>query len=280
MQERILLNVYCDYWELKELPFENMPNSRFVFYSSIHDEALMRLFYTVKGRKGACMLTGEVGCGKTTISKMFQGKLEESGCEVGLVTNPCLTGTQLLQEILYQFGVDLHRAKKLQLLHALNNKVWENRKDGRETVLIIDEAHLISKKEVYEELRLLLNLQDNNRFLLTLILVGQPELRRLIRAIPQFEQRIPVKYHLHPLNFKETLHYVQFRLKRAGIKRDIFTRGAAKKIYQYSNGIPRKINNICDMSLLVGFAEHAQMISPAIIKKVIEDEGEGNGTFG
>ncbi len=265
--------MYCEYWKLKEPPFENIPNTRFVFYSPNHDESLMRLFYTVKSKKGACMLTGEVGCGKTTISKVFQEGLKSGDFEIGLITNPGLNSIELLQEILYQLGSDSHHTTKLELIHALNNKVLENLKAGKETVVIIDEAHLIKEEETFEELRLLLNLQDNNSFLITLILIGQPELKELIGKIPQFEQRIPIRYHLHPLNFIDTFKYVQFRLKKAGINRNIFTGEAVKKIYEYSGGIPRKINNICDMSLLAGFIEQSRTIDHAIIKKVIEDEG-------
>jgi general secretion pathway protein A len=265
--------MYCEYWKLKIPPFENVPNPRFVFYSPNHDESLMRLFYTVKGRKGACMLTGEVGCGKTTISKVFQEKLKHGNFDIGMITNPSLNSIELLQEILYQLGSEVQYSTKLQLIHALQNKVMGNLKAGKETIVIIDEAHLIKEEETYEELRLLLNLQDDNRFLLTLILVGQPELKELIGKIPQFEQRIPIKYHLRPLNFIDTFKYVQFRLKKAGVNGNIFTGDAAKKIYEYSGGIPRKINNLCDMSLLAGFVDQARVIDHTIVKRVIEDEG-------
>jgi len=219
------------------------------------------------------MLTGEVGCGKTTISNVFKEKLQNGKFDIGMITNPSLSSIELLQEILYQLGSDVHYNTKLQLIHALHNKVMGNLKGGKETIVIIDEAHLIKEEETYEELRLLLNLQDDNRFLLTLILVGQPELKELIGKIPQFEQRIPIKYHLSPLNFIDTFKYMQFRLKKAGITKNIFTGDAAKKIYEYSGGIPRKINNICDMSLLAGFIDQARVIDHLIIKKVIEDEG-------
>ncbi len=219
------------------------------------------------------MLTGEVGCGKTTISNVFKEKLQNGKFNIGMITNPSLSSIELLQEILYQLGSDVHYSTKLQLIHALHDKVMENLKVGKETIVIIDEAHLIKEEETYEELRLLLNLQDNDRFLLTLILVGQPELKELIEKIPQFEQRIPIKYHLRPLNFIDTFKYIQFRLKKAGISKNIFTGDAAKRIYEYSGGIPRKINNICDMSLLAGFIDQARVIDKTIITKVIEDEG-------
>lgn len=265
--------MYCAYWQLKQAPFKNVADPRVVFYSRNHDEALMRLLYTVRGQKGASMLTGDVGCGKTTISKAFQERLEKGRFKVALITNPNLSSVELLQEILYQLGVSTDYTKKVQLVHALNDKVLENLRAGKETVFIIDEAHLIEERQTYEELRLLLNFQHDNRFLLTLILVGQPELKELIVKTPQFEQRIPIKYHLNPMNIVDTVKYVQFRLKKAGTNKGIFTKDAAKEIYEYSGGIPRKINNICDMSLLVGFAKKVPVIDHALIKRIIAEEG-------
>ena len=235
--------MYSEYWKLKELPFDNILNPRFVYYSSNHDEALMRLFYTVRGRKGACMLTGEVGCGKTTICQVFQDRLMEGDYEVVLITNPTITSKELLQEILYQLGSEFeNNAMKRELIRAMNDRVVKNLKDEKETVLIIDEAHLIKDNETYEELRLLLNLQDKERFLISLILVGQPELKELIAKVPQLEQRVPIKYHLKPLNFVDTSGYIQFRLRKAGLEKNIFTKDAVKQIFEYYGGIHRKIN--------------------------------------
>lgn len=264
--------MYSEYWKLKELPFDNIPNSRFVYYSSNHDEALMRLFYTVRGRKGACMLTGDIGCGKTTICRVFQDKLMEGDYEVVLITNPTITSKELLQEILYQLGLKFeNNVVKRELIHAVNDMVLKNLKADKETILIIDEAHLIKDNETYEELRLLLNLQDKERFLISLILVGQPELKGLISKVPQLQQRIPIKYHLKPLNFVDTSGYIQFRLRKAGLEKDIFTKGAVKQVFEYSGGIPRKINNICDMSLLVGFIDQVKKINNSVITKAIAD---------
>lgn len=266
--------MYCEYWKLKEPPFENVPDSRFVFYSANHDEALMRLLYTVKYRKGACLMTGAVGCGKTTISTVFMKKLKDDALAVALVTNPNLSSQELILDILYRLGrPQPSSAAKIDLIHALHEQLQTHYKEGRETVIIIDEAHLIKDAETYEELRLLLNYHQDNRFLLTLVLVGQPELKDSIQAIPQFEQRVPIKYHLKPLNFIEMCKYIQFRLKTAGSKRKIFTAEAVKKIFVYSSGIPRRINSICDMSLLAGYIDRRNEIDHLIIEKVIEDEG-------
>lgn len=263
--------MYCEYWKLTEPPFENVPNLRFVFYSDNHDEALMRLIYTVKGRKGACLLTGPVGSGKTTIGKVFQQKLRDEGCDVCIIDNPKFTGTELLEDILFHLGTEFAGTSRVQLSHAFRRKLEENYQAGKETIVIIDEAQLI-KDDVYEELRLLLNYHKESSFLLTLILIGQPELKNTIHEIPQFEQRIPIRYHLHPLSFADTCRYIHYRLSNAGSKKDIFTVAAAKKIYQYSEGIPRLINNICDMSLFAGFIDKVSEVDRAIIDQVIEEQ--------
>ncbi len=265
--------MYQDYWKLQQMPFENIPDPRFLYLSDQHDEAFMRLIYTVKSSKGACMLTGAVGSGKTTILKAFAEKISEGKFQVGIVTNPNLSDTELLQEILYSLNVDSKPTTKIEVMHALRDKLLENRKNGLDTVVVIDEAHIINKKETYEELRLLLNLHEKNHYLVTLILAGQPELKQIISRIPQFEQRIPIKYHLTALSFVDTCKYIAYRLKVSGLQKKIFTADAAKLIFSYSTGIPRKINTICDMSLLSGFVEQAEVIDDIIVKKVIQDEG-------
>jgi general secretion pathway protein A len=265
--------MYCEFWKLKEPPFENVVNSKFVYLSEHHEEALLRLFYTVKGQKGACMLTGEVGSGKTTVSQAFLNELNKDHYEVGWITDPDLPSKELLQQILHCFNAQWEYQTKIELLHALEEKLLSNLKAGKESILIIDEAHLIRKEETYEQLRLLLNFQKDNRFLLTLILVGQPELKEAIRKIPQFEQRIAIKYHLEPLSFVDMCKYIHFRLKVAGREKQIFSAEAAKKIYLYSEGLPRRINTICDMSLLEGFVGEYNQINNGIVDKVIQEEG-------
>jgi len=265
--------MYCNHWHLTEPPFENVPDSRFIYFSENHDEALMRLIYAVRGRKGACMLTGDVGCGKTTISSLLREKLKGKKYQVAMVTNPNLSTIELLREILNLMKVEIHdEADKLQLLHALRHKLHDNLKHGIDSIIIIDEAHLIRTEETFEELRLLLNHHLDNRFLLTLILAGQPELVEKIRDIPQFSQRIPIRYHLRPLSFVDTCKYIHFRMQKAGLSKKVFTADAARIIFSGSQGIPRRINTICDMSLLAGFVKKITTIDAAIINRVIEEE--------
>ena len=187
-----------------------------------------------------------------------------------MITNPTLEPSDFLKEILYQLGLNPDTNSKADLLDILNKRMLENMKQDKTTLLIIDEAQLISK-QTFEEIRLLLNFQLNDRFLLTLILIGQPELRDIVRGIKQLDQRIAIRYHLKPLNFEETVKYIVFRLKKAGLTRGIFTRQAIDEVYNYSQGVPRKINNVCDMSFLIGFSSKKKVIDSKIIKEVIED---------
>jgi len=165
-----------------------------------------------------------------------------------------------LREILYQLGVEPQTDSKLDLLHILNDQAAKNMKAGKDTVIIIDEAQAIEDQGTFEELRLLLNFQLNDRFLLTLLLMGQPELKDRIAQIEQLAQRIAIKFHLGPLKKEETHAYVTTRLERAGVKRQLFTSAALDILHQESGGIPREINNICDICMLLGFGAKVEQI--------------------
>jgi general secretion pathway protein A len=262
--------MYLEYWGLQKYPFENVPDPEFMFYSPEHKEALARLVYAVKRNKGAVLLTGEVGCGKTMLSRVFIQQLAEYGFDIGLITNPSLSPIDFLKEALNQIGLDSKSDSKPKLLNTLNNAMIENMQKGRTTLFIIDEAQMISD-ETFEEIRLLLNFQLNDRFLLNLVLIGQPELRDKIRAYKQLDQRIANRYHLNPLNMDNTKAYISLRLEKAGQPNNMFTPAAVDEIYNHSEGVPRIINNICDLALLIGFSMKYDKIDIDTIKKVIKD---------
>lgn len=262
---------YKEYWNLNELPFENVPDPRFLYHSATHEEALMRLLYASKTQKGAAMLSGEVGSGKTTVARTFIQELSSEEYEVGIIENPSLEAEDFLKEIIYQLGIERAVASKLELLHILNDALLQNLNKKKRTVLVVDDAQAIKDVAIFEELRLLLNFQLNNQFLLTLILIGQSGLRDEAVKIPQLDSRISIRYHLKALDLKETAQYILHRLKIAGMRRNMFTKEAVEKIYEYSGGIPRKINNICDLSLLVGFSKKIELIDSEIIRQLIDD---------
>jgi general secretion pathway protein A len=274
--------MYLEYWGLHDLPFENTPDPRFFYLSSIHQEALVRMLYATKGRKGAFLLIGEIGAGKTILSRRLIAQLPAKQYDISLVTNPSLPPTDLLREILYQFGVTTPSGdrqeqrgnlsnSKLELLHALNEHCLRNWRQGKDTVIIVDEAQCIDDPETFEELRLLLNFQLNERFLLTLLLIGQPELKERIAMLPQLEQRIALRYHLTALDAEETANYIQHRLSVAQASRPIFTPEALRAIYDYTRGVPRRINTLCDFSLLVGANTQATMIDARLIAQLIQE---------
>jgi len=260
--------MYEVHWGLREKPFENTPDPRFIYLSHEHLEATTRLTYTIIERKGAALLTGEYGSGKTIISRLLFEILPQDKYEVALVTNPLLSPIELIREICLQLGIKITRKMpKTKLLKDLNQHFYENMNKGKDTVLIIDEAQAIRDPMAFEELRLLLNFQLNDRFLLTLLLLGQPELRETIEEFKQLKQRLAIRYHLSPLSKENTEKYIIHRLGIAGAKRKIFSDNANNVIWKNSEGIPRMINTICDMCLLVGFAKGLNEINEEIVKK-------------
>ena len=264
--------MYEAYWGLREQPFDNSPNPKFFYLSPEHEEALVRLMYAVRQRKGCAMLTGEYGCGKTTLSRALIQRLEAERYEIGLLTNPSWTAVDFLREVLYQLGVDTAEKSKPELLHQLNDLFYRNFQAGRDTVIMVDEAQLIDDDAVFEELRLLLNFQTDDRFLVTLLLIGSTELAAKVRRLKHLDQRIALRYHLNTLDDAHTASYIAHRLQMAGRPGKIFTAEAIKLIFDFTRGTPREINSICDLALLVGYSKRVQEIDEGIVGEVIKDQ--------
>jgi general secretion pathway protein A len=263
--------MYEAYWRLSEPPFDNAPNPKFLYLSPEHEEALVRLVYTVRHRKGCGMLTGEYGCGKTTLSRALIQRLEAERYEIGLLTSPSWNAVDFLREVLYQLGQETPETSKPELLHRLNDVLFRNFREGRDTVVIVDEAQLIEDEAVFEELRLLLNFQTDERFLVTIVLIGSPELASRVRRLKHLDQRITIRYHLGPLDYAHTVSYVAHRLQMAGRPTPIFTDDATRLIFDFTRGTPREINNVCDVALLVGYSRRASEIGDTIVAEVIKD---------
>lgn len=264
--------MYQQYWGLAEKPFENTADPRFIYYAPQYEEAFARLSYAVNEQKGAAVLTGVFGCGKTVIAQALIGSLNKAKYEIAFVVNPQLPSVELLREIVYDLGIkDNLPTLKTDIMHQLDERIRHNMDDGKNTLIIIDEAQVIEDKLIFEELRLLLNLQYNNKFLLTLILLGQPELKEKINNIKQLEQRISIKYHLTGLGREEVAKYVQHRLRVAGANKKIFEDAAFEPIYDASGGIPRRINQICDMALLTAFGKGKKTIDSKTINEVVQE---------
>ena len=264
--------MYLEYWGLKEKPFQNTCDPRFLCYSEQHVEALTRLRYVVEAHLGCALLTGIFGSGKTLLAQALMDGLKSDQYTTAFIFNPQLSHVEILKEIVYQLGVhEKVPDQKTDLLHRLTEILNDNYSEGRHVVIIVDEAHLIDDRNIFEELRLLLNFQKRDKFLLTLILVGQPELREKISQLKPFDQRVSIRFHLKGLKPEETRRYILHRLEVAGASRTIFAEEAFKAIHESTGGLPRRINQVCDLALLTGFGVKSPLITTQIVQEVLMD---------
>lgn len=269
--------MYEQYWGLSEPPFSLTPDPRFLYLSRKHEDCLTLLLHAITRNKGAVMLTGEVGHGKTTLSRRLLQELDEAEYKILMIVNPILTPIQLLREILEQLGAaELPRNRQI-LVKLLHDKLLECHQQGMKVVLVVDEAHLIRDKQTLEELRLLLNFQLNDQFLISLVLIGQPELVGKVARVPALKQRLAIRAHLPPLDLMETGEMLRHRLSAAWHRdngRGVFSPEAVQEIYRYTNGCPRVICQVADNALLVGMAKRARVIDGYLMHSVImEFEG-------
>ncbi len=263
--------MYNEYYGFRESPFNLTPDPRFLFLSDKHREAFHHLLFGVKERKGFIQITGEVGAGKTTLCRAF---LEDLGptFRTALILNPMMTSTQLLRTILAEFGLAAPR-DRVRCLEMLNGFLLEQLHAGNDVLLLIDEAQDLTL-DLLEQVRLLSNLETDQRKLLQIVLVGQPELRDKLnsRRLRQLRQRITVRYHLEPLSFRETEQYIYHRLHVAGANSGpTFNRWALLCVHRYSRGIPRLINAVCDKALLAGFVGSTDRLTGRHVRRAVRE---------
>jgi len=262
--------MYEKYWGLKKLPFENTPDTEFFFESEKHNEAFSRLSYVIEEKKSCATLTGAYGTGKTLILRELEREFRKKGYIFSSVNNPRLDDLGLLKMILHNFTGYNVPSRKEDVLMGIEKFLRDTYQDGKHVVVAIDEAQLIDDASVFEELRLLMNFQTETRFLLTLILSGQPELKGRLESNKQLSQRIVLGCSLSPLDFEETKKYVAHRLNISGLSDKIFEDAALDTLYERSGGIPRWINNIANMSLLTAFSKNLKLIGPDTVAEAIE----------
>jgi general secretion pathway protein A len=264
--------VYLQYYGLKEPPFSITPNPRFLFYSPKHREAFNHLLYGIRERKGFVQITGEVGAGKTTICRAL---MEQLGPEfsTALILNPILDADQLIKSIAMEFGIGVKGLDRLEIISEINAFLLSEADKGRDAVLIIDEAQNLTN-ELLEQVRLLSNLETDDRKLLQIVLMGQPELRDRLNdpSLRQLRQRITIRYHLRPLNRNEVGQYVQHRLTISGAQQGPhFTQPALWRVFNYAKGVPRLINALCDKCLLAGYVQQRSHINYSLVGSAIRE---------
>lgn len=258
--------MYETFFGLSEAPFNVTPDPRFVYLSKHHQAALIAMRYGVERRSGFIQITGEIGSGKTTLSRMFLQQLGEN-IHSSLVFNPKLTELELLQTIVEDFGLKSKAKKRKEYFDTLNHFLLEESAKGFNSVVLIDEAQLLSLRAL-EQVRLLSNLETTTQKLLQIILMGQPELQDILnhKSLKQLRQRITVRCHLTELSLEEVGQYITHRLNVAGSQQNFFNPEAVQRIYELSSGIPRLINVLADRALLAAYAKNTMVIDPIIVE--------------
>ncbi len=264
--------MYADYFGLDEPPFAITPDPRYLYLGGRHSEALAHLLYGIREGGGFVLLTGEVGTGKTTLTRCLLDELPAE-VDVAVLLNPRLDVTEFLEAICQELGIPLPEGGgNRRLVDALNRHLLDAHARGRRTVLIVDEAQNLSA-DVLEQIRLLTNLETAKTKLLQILLIGQPELRDLIARpeLRQLAQRVTARYHLEPLARDELRAYVAHRLAVAGARGPIFGTRALRAVWKLTSGIPRRINILCDRALLGAWSAEAREVTPALVRRAARE---------
>lgn len=273
LRPRYAPGMYAEYFGLKQEPFSIAPDPHYLFMSERHREALAHLLYGIRGGGGFVLLSGEIGAGKTTICRCFLEQIPEN-CRVAYIFNPKLTVSDLLKTICHEFQIPVQPsgigpATIKDHLDPLNEYLLASHAKGQQNILIIDEAQNLTP-HVLEQLRLLTNLETRERKLLQVILIGQPELRQMVARpeLEQLAQRVIARFHLEALTESETGQYIQHRMGIGGLRGPMpFSAGAVKRIHAVTRGVPRRINLLCDRSLLGAYANGLPRVDEAVVEK-------------
>jgi type II secretory pathway predicted ATPase ExeA len=263
--------MYETFYALKHKPFSLLPDPEFLFLSDKHAVALSLLEYSLTGQAGFCVITGEIGSGKTTLVRAFLKRIDKN-FTVGLISNTHSSFRDVASWVLIALGQKPLGVNPAETYQELMTFLISEYGAGRQCIVIVDEAQNLTI-DALEELRLLSNINSGKDLLLQMVLVGQPELLEKLKRpeLVQFAQRIAISHHLAPLSYPETRRYIQHRLKIAGAGGPIFTEMAMGAVQYFSGGVPRLINSICDLALVYGFADGKALIDETIVLRVISD---------
>jgi general secretion pathway protein A len=270
--------MYAAYFGLEENPFKLSPEPGYLYLSEQHRDALNYLIYGIKEKKGFVLISGGIGMGKTTIARTLLNLLDDS-VETALIFNTAISDVELLETVVKEYNIPVSGDAKTKKCYvdALNEFLLRNYVAGKNAVLLIDEAQNLSHG-VLEQIRMLSNLETESEKLIQIILIGQPELSSTLElpAMRQLNERIIVRYDLTPLLMPEVIQYIHHRLKVAGGPGKVsFTPGSLKLIYAYSEGIPRRINAVCDRALLIAYVKNVSKITRRIVNLAARDIGSG-----
>lgn len=271
---------YESFYGLKEQAFSNAPDSRFYFESSQHSEAMVRMLHAVDTMKGLTVMVGDIGTGKTLLARKALEKLEadpQYEATLLVIVHSEITAEWILRKIALQLGVENPGETKGQIISQLYERLMQIYEQGKKAIVLIDEANMLQKREIFEEFRGLLNLEVPGRKLVSIVLLGLPELEQYLALDPPLLQRVAVKFILKSLTRETTEQYIRHRLGVAGCAKDIFTQSGYQMIFDYSRGIPRLINTICDNAMLEGYLMKREVIDTDIIEQVARDLGLKRG---
>ena len=270
--------MYETFFGLREKPFTIVPDPEFLYWADTHSNAYTMLEYGILNNAGFTVITGEIGCGKTTLIRKLLESLE-STATIGLITNTMPQPGQLLEWVMMSLGQPFEEKSYVGLYQQFQQFLIDEYTQGRHVVLIVDEAQNLGV-ETLEELRMLSNINSDKDQLIQMILVGQPQLRDLLRRpeLHQFLQRISSDFHLKALSDNEVVEYIYHRLYIAGAQERLFSQNACLMIAHASSGVPRTINVLCDRALVYGFSAGSRQISTHVIDKMLKDaEAQGLG---
>lgn len=265
--------MYESYWKLNRKPFESGADPRMYYPAEAHQGALVKLRYVIEHQRGGALVAGGSGCGKTLVLRLLADQLPEQFTPWVHLVFPQMPTADLLEYLAGELGAPGDPdvlPSVAQSVGRIQRLLAENTSEGRQAVVVIDDAHLLEESRTLEALRLLLNFETAGRAGLTLLLVGQPSVWTALERMPQLEERLGVKCVLGPFTLDETTSYVQHRLQAAGATRSIFEPAALEALYYLSQGVPRRINRLCDLALVVGFAEELRTLGAAQVEAVAQ----------